>query len=161
MPSSRTLSHAETDPVNRMTITIVNPPLLAMLKVRDPASRYCDLVLSKLTWPLPFGPPAAIYVGIVPTAALSRVDIDANEGLRIRAMNLAQAVVEYEATTFNPATVHVVIFCGLLFDPQQSADVVVPASDLNPGGHCVQADAFAFENVSAAHVEHDVAANAD
>jgi hypothetical protein len=53
------------------------------------------------------------------------------------------------------------MFCGLLFSPQQSADVVVPASDLNPAGHCVHAGAEAFENVSAGHVEHDVAASAD
>ena len=53
------------------------------------------------------------------------------------------------------------MFCGLLFSPQQSADVVVPGSDLNPVGQAVHTDALAFENVSAAHVEHDVAASAD
>jgi len=47
-----------------------------------------------------------------------------------------------------------VLFPGLLFRPQQSADVVVPGSALNPAGHCVHADAEAFENVSAGHVEH-------
>ncbi len=56
---------------------------------------------------------------------------------------------------------HIVMFCGLLFSPQQSVDVVVPGSDLNPAGHCVQADAELFENVSAGHVEHDVAASCD
>jgi hypothetical protein len=41
-----------------------------------------------------------LYVGSVPTAALFRVDIDANEGFGVSAMNRAQAVLEYEATTF-------------------------------------------------------------
>ena len=47
----------------------------------------------------------------------------------------------------------IVVFFGLLLSPQQSVDVVVPGSDLNP------ADAEAFENVSAGHVEHEVAAS--
>jgi hypothetical protein len=154
MPSSRTLSQAEIDPVNRMTNTIVKPPLLAMLKVRDPASRYCDLVRSKLKWPLPFGPPAALYVGMVPTAALFLVEIDANEGLGVRAMNLAQAVLEYEAMTFTAPVVHV-IFCGLLFSAQQSVEFTVPERDLYPIGHELQDEAVVtFENVSAAHGRH-------
>ena len=77
--------------------------------------------------------------------------MDANEGLGVSAKNLTLTVVEYGTVTF----------CGILFNPQQSADVVVPGSDLNPAGHCVQTDADRFENVSAAHVEHDVAASAD
>ncbi len=154
MPSSRTLSQAEIDPVNRMTNTIVKPPLLAMLKVRDPASRYCDLVRSKLKWPLPFGPPAALYVGMVPTAALFLVEIDANEGLGVRAINLVQAVVEYEAMTFTAPVVHVG-FCGRLLFPQQSCDSTVPERDLYPIGHELQDEAVViFENVSAAHARH-------
>jgi hypothetical protein len=43
---------------------------------------------------LPFGPPVALYVGTVPMAASPRVDIDANEGFGVSAMNLEQAVVE-------------------------------------------------------------------
>jgi hypothetical protein len=39
-------------------------------------------------------------MGIVPTAALFLVDIDANEGFGVRAMNLEHAVVEYDAMTF-------------------------------------------------------------
>ena len=77
----------------------MNPPFVAILQVRVPASRYCDWVRSKLTCPLPLGPPAALYVGTVPTAALFRVDIDANEGFGVSAMNLAHAVLEYDATT--------------------------------------------------------------
>jgi hypothetical protein len=50
--------------------------------------------------------------------------------------------------------VHIVMFCGLLFRPQQSVDVVVPGSALNPAGQFVQADAELLENVSAGHVEH-------
>jgi len=143
-----------------MTNTIVKPLLLARLKVRDPASRYCDLVLSKLTWPLPFGPPAALYVGTVPIAALLRVDIDANEGLNVSAMNLAQAVVEYEAMTFTTPVAHV-RFCGLLFRAQQSVEFTVPASDLYPAGHGVhRGDPLAFANVSGAQDEHDVVASA-
>lgn len=68
-----------------------------MFRVRGPASRNCNKVRSKLTWPLPFGPPEATYVGILvdPIAALSRVDTDANEGLHVtRATNLAHAVIE-------------------------------------------------------------------
>jgi len=49
---------------------------------------------------LPLGPPVVLYVGSVPTAASPRVDIDANEGFGVSAMNRAQAVVEYAATTF-------------------------------------------------------------
>ena len=127
--------------VNRTTVTIVKPPLVATLKVRDPASRYCEWVLSKLTWPLPFGPPAALYVGTVPIAALFLVEIDANEGLGVSAMNL----VEYGK----------MIFCGLLLSPQQSTDVVVPDRALNPVGQAVQTDAaLIFENVSAGHTPH-------
>jgi hypothetical protein len=47
------------------------------------------------------------------------------------------------------------MFCGLLFRPQQSVDVVVPGSALNPAGQFVQADAELLENVSAGHVEHN------
>ena len=154
LPSSRTLSQAETDPVNRMTNTIVKPPLLAMLKVRDPASRYCDLVLSKLTWPLPIGPPAALYVGTVPKAALFLVDIEENEGLGVRAMNLAQAVVEYDAMTFVKPDVQFVIFCGLLFSPQQSSSAVVPESARKPAGHSVQTEAALAAYVFAGHTLH-------
>jgi hypothetical protein len=64
------------------------------LKVREPASRNCELARLKLTCPLPFGPPVALYVGSVPTAALFLVDIDANAGFGVSAMNRAQAVVE-------------------------------------------------------------------
>ena len=94
MPRSIILSHVEIDPVNRTTVTIVKPPFVAMLKLRDPASRYCDLLRSKLTWPLPFGPPIGSYVGMMPdpTPAFSRVEMDANEGLYVRAMNLAVLV---------------------------------------------------------------------
>ena len=47
------------------------------------------------------------------------------------------------------------MFCGLLFSPQQSADVVVPGSALNPAGQAVQTDAaLVLENVSAAHTPH-------
>ena len=145
--------------MNRTTVTIVKPPFVAILKVRDPASRYCELVLSKLTWPLPFGPPAALYVGMVPRAALLRVDTDANEGLGVRAMNLTHTAVEYGAT--NPPEVHVVMFCGLLFSAQQSVEFTVPTSDLYPAGHCVQnAAPLAFANVSGAQDEHDVVASA-
>ena len=93
-----------------------------------------------------------------PTAALFRVDIDANEGLGVRAMNLAQAVVEYEAMTFTTPIAHL-IFCGLLFSPQQSVEFAVPTSDLYPAGHCVHDSApLALENVSGAQDEQDVAA---
>ena len=91
---SKILSQVALVDVNRTTDTIVKPPFVAIFNVRDPASRNCDLVRSKLTCPLPFGPPAALYVGTAPIAALFLVDIDANEGLGVRAMNLTQAVVE-------------------------------------------------------------------
>jgi len=95
---------------------------------------------------------------MVPIAALLRVDIDANEGFGVRAMNLAQAVAEYEPITFTVAVVHV-IFCGLLFSPQQSVEFTVPTSDLYPTGHCVHsATPLAFANVSAAQDKHDVVA---
>ena len=101
-----------------------------------------------------------MYVGKVPTAAFRRVDIDANEGLGVREMNLAQAVVEYEAMTFTAPVAHM-RFCGLLFSAQQSVEFTVPTSDLYPAGHCVHRGApLAFENVSGAQDEHDVVARA-
>ena len=155
LPMFSIISQFPTAPVNYMTVTIVKPPFVAMLKVRDPASRFCDLLRSKLTCPFPFGPPRALYVGTVPIAALVRVDIDANEGLGVSAINLTQEVVEYDAITFvldmldllqtPPPVVHDVIFCGLLFHPQQSCTVVVTDSDLNPAGHAWHAtDPLAF-----------------
>jgi hypothetical protein len=95
---------------------------------------------------------------MVPTAALFLVDIDANEGFGVRAMNLAQAVVEYDAIPFTKTFIHVVTFCGLLLSPQQSTDVFVPDSALNPAGHAVQTDAaLSFENVSTGHVVQELA----
>jgi hypothetical protein len=156
-PMSTIISKKPAVCVNLTTATIVTPPFVAILKVRAPASRYCDLVLSKLTWPLPFGPPAALYVGMIPTAALLRVDTDAKEGLGVRAMNLTHTAVEYGAT--HPPEVHVVMFCGLLFSAQQSVEFTVPASDLYPAGHCVhRGDPLTFANVSGAQDKHDVVA---
>jgi hypothetical protein len=55
--------------------------------------------------------------------------------------------------------VHAEIFCGLLFNAQQSPTVVVAESDLNPAGHSVQyAAPLAFENVSGAQGKHEVVA---
>ena len=145
--------------VNLTTATIVTPPFVAIFKVREPASRYCELVLSKLTCPLPFGPPAALYVGMVPTAALFLVEIDAKEGLGVRAMNLTHTAVEYGAT--HPPEVHVVMFCGLLLSAQQSVEFTVPTSDLYPAAHCEhRGDPLAFANVSGAHEKQDVLASA-
>jgi hypothetical protein len=96
---------------------------------------------------------------MVPTAALFLVEIEANEGLGVRAMNLTHTAVEYGAT--HPPEVHVVMFCGLLFSAQQSVEFAVPTSDLYPAGHCVQnAAPLAFANVSGAQDEHDVVASA-
>jgi hypothetical protein len=129
---SKNLSQFPMVDVNRTTATIVKPPFVAIFNVREPASRYCDFVRSKLTCPLPFGPPAALYVGTVPIAALFLVDIDAKEGLCVRAMNRTHAVVEYATITF--VLVHVVSICGLLFSAQQSCSTVVADNDLNPTG---------------------------
>ena len=49
LPRCMILSQVAADPVNLTTDTIVRPPLVAMFKVREPASRYCDLLRSKLT----------------------------------------------------------------------------------------------------------------
>jgi hypothetical protein len=46
---SKILSQSPLFPVNRTTATIVNPPFVAIFKVRDPASRYCELARLKLT----------------------------------------------------------------------------------------------------------------
>jgi hypothetical protein len=44
---------------------------------------------------------------------------------------------------------------GLLLSPQQSRDVVVPGSALNPAGQAVQTDAaLVSENASAGHTPH-------
>jgi len=104
---------------------------------------------------------------------LLRVDIDANEGLEVRAMNLTHAVLEYDTMRFvlvpvipvlqtpPEPEVHVVMFCGLLFSPQQSCTAVVPGSDLNPAGQVWHPiDPVAFWNVSGGHVKHDVFATA-
>ena len=76
---------------SREADTIVRPQFVAIFKVCDTASTYCDFVRSKLTWPLPSGPPSALYTGRMadPTGAMPRVDTDANEGLdALRAKNL-------------------------------------------------------------------------
>jgi hypothetical protein len=103
-----------------------------------------------------------LYVGRVldPTEAFFRVETEANEGFGVRAINLAHAVVEYEAikftsTVLQTAVVHSMILFGLLFSAQQSCDSIVPERDLYPAGHKLQDDAaVAFENVSAAHERH-------
>ena len=74
-------------------------------------------------------------------------------------MRYAGLVASILASGSSSVVGHIVLFSGLLFRPQQSADVVAPGSALNPAGHCVHAGAEAFENVSAGHVEHDVAAS--
>ncbi len=137
-------SQKAADPVNLMTVTIVRPPFVAILKVRVPASRYCAWSRLKLTWPLPFGPPTALYVGIVPTAALLRVDIDVNEGLGVSAINLSLTVVGYGKMTF----------CGLLLSPQQSSTTVVPDSAMNPTGQLVHVKATLPAYVFAGHTLH-------
>ena len=155
--------------VKRTTATIVKPPFVAILNVRDPTFRNCDWVRSKLTCPLPLGPPAALYVGTVPTAALFRVDSDANEGFGVSAMNLAHAVPEYDATTletpeYAPAAqmLHAAaevapaaenVPAGQLV---HTADVVAPVTpEYVPAGQLVHAVASAtMENVPAAHNEH-------
>ena len=48
----------------------------------------------------------------------------------------------------------VVNFVGLLLSPQQSTDVVVPGSALNPVGHAVHTKAPLAAYVSAGHVTH-------
>ena len=96
-PKSMNISPVPTVPVKRTTATIVRPPFVAIFRVRAPASRYCDWARSKVTWPLPCGPPDALYTGRMadPTGALARVDTDANEGFAAtRAKNLAQTVLE-------------------------------------------------------------------
>ena len=85
--------------MKRTTATIVRPPFVAIFKVRGPASRYCDWARLKVTWPLPCGPPDALYTGRMadPTGAKPRVDTDANEGVAAtRAKNLAHTVLEYK-----------------------------------------------------------------
>ena len=86
LPRSMILSQVPTVPVKRTTATIVRPPLVAIFNVRVPASRYCDWVRLKVTWPLPCGPPVALYTGkeIVDPGVLPRVDADANVGSTVR-----------------------------------------------------------------------------
>jgi hypothetical protein len=73
---------------------------------------------------------------MVPIAALFLVDIDANEGFGVRAMNLAQAVLEYDAMTFC-----ILGHVGILLGLQQSCTVAVPGSAKNPAGHAVHTGA--------------------
>ncbi len=83
---------------------MLKPPFVLIFKVRVPVRRYCVWVRSKLTCPLPFGPPVALYVGIMadPRATPVRVDTDCNDRLGIKAKNLAQAVTEYGDIKFPP-----------------------------------------------------------
>ena len=94
-----------------------------------------------------------MYVGMVPTAALFLVEIDANEGFGVRAMNLAQAVLEYDAMTFTTTAVHVVIGCRLLLDMHVHA--ACPLTESLPNAHGMHAALpFTGLNVPAAHVVH-------
>jgi hypothetical protein len=102
LPRSMILSQLPIVPVKRATATIVRPPFVAIFNVRTPASRYCDLVRLKVTWPMPCGPPSALYTGRIadPTEALPRLDTDANEGpAATRAKNLAQMELEFRRGT--------------------------------------------------------------
>jgi hypothetical protein len=114
-PKSIILSKLAVSPENRTTATIVRPPFVAIFNVCLPASMYCDLVRSKKTWPLPFGPPVALYVGRLtdPTAAFMRFGTDANEGVLVNEMNVSHDKFEYGFMTHspvNPAThVHTVL----------------------------------------------------
>ena len=132
LPKSIIVSQLPMVDVKRTTVTIVKPPFVAILNVRDPASRNCKLARLKLTCPLPLGPPRALYVGKVPIAALFRVDIDANEGFGVSAMNLAQAVLEYDATTFETPE-----YAPALHT--QAAAEVAPAVEVVPAGHATHA----------------------
>ena len=72
-------------------------------------------------------------MGTVPTAAAPLVDIDANEGFGVSAMNLAQAVLEYDATTLET----------LEYAPAahtHAAAEVAPGADSVPAGHARQSD---------------------
>ena len=85
------------------TATNVKPLFVAIFKVCVPPSMNCTEERRKLTCPFPFGPPKALYVGNVPTAALLRFATDVSErrGSMIL-MNLAQAVLEYGAIKLLP-----------------------------------------------------------
>ena len=83
--------------MKRTTATTDRPPLVAIFKERGPASRYCDLARSKVTWPLPCGPPVGLYAGRItdPMGTLPRVDTDANEGRAgTRVRKLAQTELD-------------------------------------------------------------------
>ena len=86
---SMILSNDPADPVKRTTATIVRPPLVSIFQVHGPASRYCSFERSKVTWPLPCGPPSGLYTGGITLlfgsngegrGALPRVALDANLG---------------------------------------------------------------------------------
>jgi hypothetical protein len=90
---------------------------------------------------------------MVPIAALFLVDIDANEGFGVRAKNLAQAVLEYDAMTFTTTAGHVVISCGLLLDIHVHA--ACPLTESLPNSHGVHAPLpFTALNEPAAHAVH-------
>ena len=144
LPKSIIISQLPMVDVKLTTATIVRPPFVAILNVRDPASRNCELARLKLTCPLPLGPPRALYVGTVPTAALFRVDIDANEGFGVSAMNLAHAVLEYDATTFE--TPEYAPAAQLL----HAAAEVAPGAENVPAGHARQSDVLLTQLFSCA-----------
>jgi len=101
---SMILSQSAAVPVKRNTVTIVRPPFDAMFKLRGPASRYCELVRLKVTWPLPCGPPDALYTGrMAEPTGHNWHDTEANEGFAgTRAKNLAQTVFEYIEVALPP-----------------------------------------------------------
>ncbi len=145
-------------PMKRTTTTIVRPPFVAIFKMRAPASRYCELARSKVTWPLPCGPPSALYTGRMadPTGVLPRDDTDENEGrAATRAKNLAQAAPEVTEQPFAMAA-------DDLYFPATHAVHVPPSGPVHPALQvqfvraALPAGEVEFDG-QAMHVEVDVA----
>jgi hypothetical protein len=118
---------------------------------------YCDLVRSKKTWPLPLGPPVALYVGRLadPTAAFMRFGTDANEGTFVREMKVSHDMFEYGFMTHspvNPAThVHTVLAASEDWFCAHVVHSCTPVMFLNlPASQPTHARAYTTSNVSAA-----------
>jgi hypothetical protein len=97
---STMLSQFPISPVKRIAATIVRPPFVAMFKVRGPASRYCICSRSKVTWPLPSGPPSVLYVGMEVDPWEYEFCNDQNLGGLVRARNRVREQYERESSYF-------------------------------------------------------------
>lgn len=84
-------------------------------------------------------------MGTVPTAAAPLVDIDANEGFGVSAMNLAQAVLEYDATTLETLEYAPAAHTHAAAEVAPGADDVPAGQETHVTGHPVTCTSAIFK----------------